>query len=248
MRPGQFVVGSFFAGDGTCANCRNGYSSLDQCSVRDGPSRAPSASLPCAPHRSGLVGHAAGPARVTVVFRIRAGAGTPNSNSIPGLFGLPPRPTSPSGRAALRDRAGGGPYPEPDAAGGPGAAHGPVHAADRGQPRRRRPAAHLTRADRLEPRTLYGARAAAVGTGPGVPRRRLRPGEPRTGLHGRRTASRRPARHPGRTRGQVDRQLPPAAWSFALSHAGDGAKVRARAAGRVRLARRARSAVAAPGP
>ncbi|NEB02730.1 zinc-dependent alcohol dehydrogenase family protein [Streptomyces sp. SID13726] len=27
VRPGQFVVGSFFAGDGTCPNCRNGYPS-----------------------------------------------------------------------------------------------------------------------------------------------------------------------------------------------------------------------------
>ncbi|MEW2417528.1 zinc-dependent alcohol dehydrogenase family protein [Streptomyces sp. NPDC046866] len=27
VRPGQFVVGSFFASDGTCANCRNGYPS-----------------------------------------------------------------------------------------------------------------------------------------------------------------------------------------------------------------------------
>src|SRR4051794_16640655 len=25
IRPGQFVVGSFFASDGTCPNCRNGF-------------------------------------------------------------------------------------------------------------------------------------------------------------------------------------------------------------------------------
>ncbi|MFI6803235.1 alcohol dehydrogenase catalytic domain-containing protein [Streptosporangium canum] len=27
VRPGQFVIGSFFASDGTCPNCRNGYPS-----------------------------------------------------------------------------------------------------------------------------------------------------------------------------------------------------------------------------
>ena len=78
IKPGQFVIGSFFASDNTCPNCQIGYQSSCQHAEFVGTAQAPLLRVPLA---DGTLVTCGSPKLDRGVFRTKARCRSPQSNS-----------------------------------------------------------------------------------------------------------------------------------------------------------------------